>query len=1073
MMRIWLSSDRKANTRRIFEEICSKRIEGQILLVPEQFSHMAERQLCKIGGASINRYAEVLSFSRLASCVFATVGGSAETQTDAVGKLLMMSLAVEQVRSRLKLYGNCAEKPTFLLKLIDTLEEFQSFCITPQNLRETSLQLSGALAVKMEEFSLLMESYEAVCANLGQNPETRLTRLLYALDGSDFAEGKHIFIDGFSDFNGVEREIIAQLLCGGAEVTVSFHCDGLHTSSQQFAAARTAANELIRVASRQNTEVQVSSFGEVSDCALNCLKTCLFAGSNAPYPAETKQISFIQAGNANEECRIAAGEILELIQNGTRLREITIACADYENYRHVLESVLRRAKIPAYYAGDTDILQQSVIHMLLSALQAATEGMETEQVLSYLKSGFLSISRERCDRLENYVFLWNIQGKQWEQEWIKNPFGLGKEANKKSESLLQQLNEDRKKYIQPLIHLRDLLRTAKNTAQMLVAFEQFLEEIALAQQLDILAHKLQDENDLQKAQEYAQVYTIVCRLLEQMYGVLGNSVRTPEAFYQMFRTALSQCSIGTIPAALDRVNVGSLLSQRRSDSKYLFLLGANEGAFPSAQSNHTLLSDQERTSLMAHGIGLAPTSTSALERELAAIAGVLEVPQERIYLGANSGKESYYLLRAQRLFPNAPRYTDDTNLIIHSEEDYLNYLMSEHANNVQTAAKSERAAKLLTARQYQIGSLREETVRMLYGEVLTLSSTKIDTLASCRFSHFLRYGLKAKPREQVLIDGSLFGTFIHYVLEHTSKQIMIEGGFHAVSLNRAMAIAQAHMEQYLSQELADLWETEREEYLFRRNFAEVREVVTQLWKELSISSFEPKWFELNFGPDGEMPSIRIVGKKITAQLEGKVDRADIWRNDDKVYVRVVDYKSGTVACEFERILHGLGLQMLLYLFALRQSGAHLLHAPMECAGVLYFPAKMKKVSLDGKYDAKAEEKRLEVKRRVGLLLENEGVLWAMEPSETPNFLPKKNSFATSEQFELLEKFVMQTVGALADTLAEGNISANPYYLSEYANACGRCDYAEICRKKAKEEVLVQIKDICQFWQAVEGKCADG
>ena len=140
MLRIWLSTDRKKNTQRIFEEICSKNHGNQILLVPEQFSHMAERELCRLGGDTISRYAEVLSFSRLANRVFAELGGSAQTQTDPSGKLLIMSLAVEQVRSRLKLYGASGEKPAFLLKIIETIEELQSFCITAQNLRDVSVK---------------------------------------------------------------------------------------------------------------------------------------------------------------------------------------------------------------------------------------------------------------------------------------------------------------------------------------------------------------------------------------------------------------------------------------------------------------------------------------------------------------------------------------------------------------------------------------------------------------------------------------------------------------------------------------------------------------------------------------------------------------------------------------------------------------------------------------------------------------------------------------------------------------------------------------------------------------------
>ena len=37
-------------------------VAGQILIVPEQYSHETERALCECGGDTISRYAEVLSF---------------------------------------------------------------------------------------------------------------------------------------------------------------------------------------------------------------------------------------------------------------------------------------------------------------------------------------------------------------------------------------------------------------------------------------------------------------------------------------------------------------------------------------------------------------------------------------------------------------------------------------------------------------------------------------------------------------------------------------------------------------------------------------------------------------------------------------------------------------------------------------------------------------------------------------------------------------------------------------------------------------------------------------------------
>lgn len=1073
MLTLCLSTDRKVNTAHLLDEICGNHVQGQILLVPEQFSHMAERNLCRRGGDQITLYAEVLSFSRLASRVFSCEGGSAETETDTVGKLLIMSLAVEQVRSRLKIYGKSAGKPAFLMKLLDTLEELRSYCATADSLREASGRAEGALAVKLEEFALLMESYDSVCSQMGQNPETRLTRLLHALDGSDYPEDKHFYIDGFTDFNGVELEIISALLNGGAEVNVALQCDGLHGGAQQFEAARGVAGQLLRKAASTGTETRVLQLKPKGQSVLTELRTKMFGGALTPYEEKTDRICFLEGQSIQEECRMAAGEILKLTAEGARFRDITVACADEAEYAPVLETVFRRAEIPAYFAGDRDILHQGVIHMLLSVLEAVTEGMETESVLSYIKSGYLPVERERCDRLENYILMWNIRGSLWEKEWTMNPYGFQKKLDEKGKKLLQELNEDRELLIVPLIRLRNSLRSAQNTAQMVLAFYDFTEKISLREQLNEIAKDQYREGNLRQAQEYAQIFSVFSTVLEQMYGVLGTSVRGPEDFYHILEAALSQASIGTIPASLDCVSVGSLMAQRRCDTDYLFLLGVNEGFLPAAQTNETLLTDLERESLVDLGVGVSPAGAGRLDRELAAIAAILDGPEKCLYLGATAEKEAYYCRRARTLFPKARMILDDRELIVRSGRDYLSFLISNQSGIEEANPVKKEADRILSARSYSVGSLSRGAVENLYGKTLRLSSSKIDKLAGCRFAYFLQYGLRAKERETAQMDSSLYGTFVHDVLEHTGKRTMEEGGFHKVPQERVLEIAEEEMERYTRENLADLWESTRAEYLFRRTFDEVRTVIRRLWEELSASEFEPGWFELEFRDRGKLPGIRIVGKEMTGELEGIVDRGDLWRQDGKIYVRIIDYKTGKKKFDFNKILNGLGLQMLLYLFALCRETNLLPGEKLSPAGVLYFPARVEPIHLQERPDEQAEKKRLETQRRSGLLLNEDKVLQAMEPGEKPVLLPGKNSLASEHQLKALENFVFQTVAALIDQVSQGDVSPNPYFADARDNACAYCPYTAICRDRPQKRWLKKVKDVNEFWEKVEGGSTDG
>lgn len=1079
MLQLWLCKDRKQNTERLLTQLCTQAgqgMQGQLLIVPEQFSHAAERALCRHGGAQIGLYAEVLSFSRLANRVFSTDGGIAERETDPVGRLMIMSLAVEQVRSRLKLYANSTAKPEFLLQLLATFDEFRGFCVNADRLREAARQLTGVLAVKAEEFALLMESFDAVCANMGQNPDSRLTRLCAALETSEFVNGKRFYFDGFTDFNGIEQQIIAQLINRGAQVSVNLHCDGLQAHTQQYDAARETAGALLATANAQNVQTELHCVEEIADGgALHYLREKLFGGQAQPFPEGQEQIAFLSAADRTAECAAAADEILRLVARGARWRDISIICPDYASYRPLLESLLHRCEIPAYFAGNRDILGHPMLHMLLAALDAAAGQMETEEVLTYLKSGFVPLARERCDRLENYCLLWKISGNRWNGPWKMNPYGLQKKPDEKNR--LQQLNEDRERLIEPLLRLRRRLYAAVNTGQMVQAVYDFTQEIELTQTLTVFVERSSAEAKAQQAQEYAQIYGILSDFLEQIYGVLGQSVRTPEEFCRVFRTALSQCAVGTIPAGLDQVSVGSLMSQRRCDTDYVLILGAQEGSFPAAQSDVGLLTDSERTDLLRLGINVAPTAAGRLDRELTAIDSVLNAPNKRLYLSAVSGTEAYLLRRARELFPQAPVYTDDGTRIRYCRREYLAYLATKpQRGNAPQTELQHRARELASAGEYSFGSLSENAVKALYGEQLRLSSSRIDALAACRFSYFLQYGLHARERKSVEVDPQLYGVFVHDVLEYTARSVCLEGGFHRVSLERTLQIAETRMKQYVQQELAELWQSPRTEYLFQRNFAEVRAVVGELYRELSHSLFEPQWFELHFAHDGDLPAVRIVSEKTVALLEGFVDRADIWRHGDRIYVRVVDYKTGKKSFDYTKLMHGLSMQMLLYLFALERMGGKLLNAPLSPAGVLYFPARVERISVQNGTDEKTiQSKRQKSLQRSGMLLDDVTVLKAMEPKEAGSCLPYmaddeggvSGELFSPEQLKQLESFVFRTVAELADVLYSGEITPNPYTCGASQNACLWCKYQTVCRESGKEQWLRKVSNAEEFWQRIE------
>ena len=304
------------------------------------------------------------------------------------------------------------------------------------------------------------------------------------------------------------------------------------------------------------------------------------------------------------------------------------------------------------------------------------------------------------------------------------------------------------------------------------------------------------------------------------------------------------------------------------------------------------------------------------------------------------------------------------------------------------------------------------------------------------------------------------------------------GGFHHVSLEKTLEIAHGYSEEYAAQRFGQI-QSERMVYLFRRNLRELDMVVEELWQELSESDFAPGGFEVAFGAaeEGSLPPIAIPNGRIPAILRGFVDRVDIWQSPGSSYYRVVDYKTGKKDFDYCDVFNGVGLQMLLYLFALQSSGAEMLGSHPVPAGVQYFPARVPYVTSDGMPEEEELQKQREALwKRKGLLLKDEAVLHAMEPGEDPkrlDYAVKKDGslsgdLADRDQLKLLERYVFRVLGELVEDIASGNVEPNPYTRGSAHDACRFCPYGAVCHSvNVPGRRNYKAMKPQQFWEEVE------
>ncbi len=1084
MLEILLSPGQRELQEAILERICGNETEGQLLLVPEQASHELERALCAAGGDGICLRAEVLSFSRLASRVFSLYGGVSRPSLDKGGRLIAMAQALEAVSSQLKLYAASRRRSEFLLRMLRMIEELRAARITAEALHKTAGQTEGQLAVKLAELALILESYETVCATMGQDPNHRLALLAGQLEEHpEYAAGRDIYLLGFTDLTGQELAVLDALLEGAASLTAGLLGDG----SGGFPLTDSTVKALGRLAKGHGlpSKTAILPDGPLPPELLH-LRRRLFTGAPNPFPGDAPAVRLHHSTGFHGACLDAAGLIQALtLERGWRYRDVVICCASPETYGPVLESVFGRLQIPLYRAGTEPIRSDPVAGMLLAALEAAGGGMELEEVLRFLKCGLSPLRQTESDELELYARTWRVRGKRWGEVWDMPPGGLRAKPDERDRETLARLNGYRIVGVGPLLALRDGLRDAKDTAGQVCALYAFLETVGLRETLEDLVRRCEDEAQLQRAQAYGQMYETVVEALEQLYRVLGPTVRTGEDFSGIVAAVLSQYTVGTIPANLDSVVVGGPEAMRFTPCRALLVLGAEDGTLPSGQSETGLLTERERRKLMELGLPVAPGQSDKLDRELIAIHQVVTAPAELLSVNYCGEQPAYLVRRLRALFPNVETGEDETvpAALTYAAGPLAEFLAGRTEELPSSLAG--RAEALRTRADYRPGRLGTAGVRALYGPKIRLSATKIDQYAACRCAYFLRYGLKLDPRREASFDAPAYGTFVHAVLERTARRVKEAGGFHVVSPERLDQIAEEEMDAYPDEALeAMLARSARFAYLFRRSRREVMEVVRELGAELRASDFEPECFELEFSSAGELPEVQIEGKTGRAVLQGFVDRVDFYTKDGETYVRVADYKTGKKSFDYTDIANGMGLQMLIYLFTLAEKGEKVFGRKLRPAGVLYVPARRPILPAAVKPGEELEARRRDEQRRKGLLLADGEVLEAMEhcggsPVYLPFGLNKEGALtgdlATREDFSLLQRHVERTLAAMADGLAGGEVSPNPIVRGSEYSACAWCDFAQVCHRASGEvpERPMQKTGREQFWTRLREEDTDG
>ena len=1099
----------------IFNEIAEKIKKGNrkiYIITPEQFSFTAEKKLLDSINTNSVVLAEVLTFNRMAYRVIKETGNSNLKNLSQTGKSMLIYSNLSKEKNNLNFIGKSLEN----VNLVEAqITEFKKHGITVEKLEQTIENLEDKyLKAKLKDMLLVYKDYTETIDKKYIDENDNLSILIDRIDFIRDFDNVDIYIDEFVGFTYQEYEIIKKLLLKANEVNITICTDDINVNQNQdtdiFYSNKSTIDKLYFIARSENVKIEKPV--ELDICyrfkndELKHLEENIYAFPYTKYNKEINNINLFLAKNQYSEIEHIAQNIVKLARdNNYRYNEISVITKNLEEYSNLCKIIFTKYNIPVFIDEKKDFSQNILVKYILSLINVFAKNWSEESVIEYIKSGLIKdVDDDDIYVLENYALRWGIKG----SKWYTKELTFYNETEEEQTKILHICE----KVIKPLLQLKDGLMNTKSYKNITEKLYEFLIENEINIKISDEINKLEEAGELEKAREYEASYKKIIELLDEIVLIFGEEKVSFEKYAEILKTGLGSSSLGKIPATQDQVIVGDVDRSRSHKTKAVFIIGLNDGIFPSINKDEGYFNDNDREELKKLGAELAKGTIEKLYDDNFNIYKAFSTAEEKVFLSYVSSdlegrglRPSILINRVKKIFTNIKEESD----IILSQNEIVTELNTFEGllKNLEAfrdgeeidekwfeiynyyMSKPEWKEKLesnLKALNYNINTdnIKKDILERLYSNTLKTSISRLEQYKSCPFSYYLKYGLNLSERQEFKVQAMDTGTFMHDIIDSFFDKLQ-ERKLNVKTIKEAE-------EEIIIDEIIEEKLKLKKNYIFtgipkyivlaNRLKAVVKKSIKYIVYSLKYSDFEVMGHEVEFKNGKEYPAIQVKldnGKKV--EITGKIDRIDIAKTEDGNYIRIIDYKSSAKDINLNEVIAGLQLQLLTYLDAVCNI------EDVMPAGVLYFnlinPIIKENKNVD---EEKLEEEIRKQFKMKGLILANVDIVKKMDKtldSGSSNIIPayidkegnlsKKSNAITKSGFENLQKYMNKILKQISEEILTGNISIKPYYkIKQGKTPCEYCKYKSICNfnsgickkeynyigNEEKEYILEQIKE---------------
>lgn len=1091
-----------------------------IFIVPDQMTFQMETSFLNKESLSGMLGTQIFSFSRLAWKILQETGGLSKTFLSQTGIEMVIRKAALDQKDRLKIFSKATSRKGFYSELAKLFKEMKQEEVSVADLENSAINMSKSVTNKIHDISLIYQKYEELLAGKFLENEDYLRLLADKIIESDYLNQTEIIIDGFTSFSKQELTVIEKLMHKCDKVTVSLTLNvpeiqkGLEEYSM-FKQSTEAYFALLEMAKLNKISVESDKlFLENKRAKSDSLAFLADVWGNnkfVTFEEKPQDLAIHQANNRRAEIEGIAREIRQLTLNGYRYRDMAILTRNISDYDVLCETVMESFDIPIFIDKKRAMAKHPFIEFIRSSIDAILFNWKYEPIFQAVKTEFFfnvsentSIMRRKADILENYVLENGIQNKwKWEKEgdWIYRKIrGLSTNLLPQTDEELETqaiINEMRNLIVEPLSILENNLAKARTGTEFAMALYHFLEQVKAVEHLESWRQTAEENGYLELAREHEQAWSSVSELLDEFVEVLGEESLDINSFAEIVATGLDALEFSLLPPSLDQIVLSDMENAKLLDMKVIFAIGMNDGIMPLRQKDKGILSDQDRDSLRAENSNLKPSAKNNIGEEDLLAYKIISLPSDKLFLSYpaadEEGKvlsESNYLRKIKGQFKklNEEVYLTDPSLL--SDEEQSSYIRSKQAtlglltsqlqmykrgyplSNVwwdayngyfEDTKESKVAKQVLSSLYYEnkTKALHETTAKNLFGENIHASVSRMEKFFSCEFQHFAQYGLKLEERAHFKLQAVDMGEIFHGAMEWISAELKRNnqdwGNLTEEECRQMAKLAMTFLAPKIQHEI--LLSSKRMEYIQYKLLQIITRATTVLNEQAKSSAFRPIGLEVVFGLKGDIPPLKIPLKSESELLlQGRIDRIDVAEQDDRTFLRIIDYKSSSHDLALTEVYYGLALQMLTYLDIVVTNAQKMIGKTAEPAGVLYFHMHNQFVQADKELSDEAIAKELQKSSKMkGLILSDPVAVSLMDTSlekgKSSNIIPaeiKQNGdlsarsrTATKEEFDKMRHFVRHKYQEAGNKILDGAVSINPYKLKE-RTPCQFCGFRSFC-----------------------------